>query len=77
MMTKNRIKRQKVRVLKQLRRKKRKGTGVVKNMSDAARLFRVVFMHVREQMSAMLPENQTTLAMLITGILRSRNGQFQ
>lgn len=76
-MTKNRIKRQKVRVLKQLRRKKRKGTGVVKNMSDAARLFRVVFMHVREQMSAMLPENQTTLAMLITGILRSRNGQLK
>lgn len=46
-------------------------------MSDAARLYRVVWRHLRQQPSTMLLENQMTLAMMITGILRGRSGQFR
>jgi len=46
-------------------------------MSDAVRLYRVVLRHIRKQPSTMLLENQMTLAMMITGILRGRSGQLR
>lgn len=64
-------------VKKQIRREKRQAKRVKKNMSDAARLYRVVLRHLRKQPSTMLLENQMTLAMMITGILRGRSGQFR
>jgi hypothetical protein len=62
---------------KQARRKKRQAKQAKKSMSDAARLYRVVLRHIRKQPSTMLLENQMTLAMMITGILRGRSGQFR
>ena len=64
-------------VKKQARRKKRQTNRPRKNMSDAARLYRVVLGHLQQQPSTMLPENQMTLAMLITGLLRGRSGQLR
>jgi hypothetical protein len=55
---------------KQVRREKRQAKRAKKNMSDAARLYRVVLRHIRKQPSTMLLENQMTLAMMITGMLR-------
>lgn len=68
---------QKNQAKKRLRRKKRKAKGTKKNMSDAARLYRVVFKHIHRLMPEMLLENQITLAMMITGILRTRSGQLK
>jgi hypothetical protein len=62
---------------KRNRREKRHKKRVKKNMSDAARLYRVVLRHLRKQPTAMLLENQMTLAMMITGILRGRSGQLR
>ena len=62
---------------KRARREKRCKKRVEKNMSDAARLYRVVLRHIRTQPSTMLLENQMTLAMLITGMLRGRSGQLR
>ncbi len=64
-------------VKKQARRAKRQAQRAKKNMSDAARLYRVVLRQLRQQPSTMLLENQMTLAMMITGILRSRSGQLR
>lgn len=68
---------QKNQAKKQARREKRKAQCAKKNMSDAARLYRVVFRHIHRLMPAMLLENQITLAMMITGILRARSGQLK
>lgn len=68
---------QKNQAQKRLRREKRTVSRAKKNMSDAARLYRVVLRHLRNQLVRMLPENQLTLAMLITGLLRGRNGQLR
>ncbi len=47
-------------------------------MSDAARLYRIVLKHILDTMpSDMLAENCITLAMLVTGILRGKSGQFR
>jgi len=47
-------------------------------MSDAARLYRVILRHLLKLMPPdMLAENCITLAMMITGILRGRNGQLK
>jgi len=68
---------QKNQAKKRTRREKRKAKSGKKNMSDAARLYRVVFSHIQRLMPEMLWENQTTLAMMITGILRARSGQLK
>ena len=71
------IERQKKQAEKQARREKRKGKQPKKNMSDAARLYRIILLHIRGQIPGLLVENQMTLAMLITGILRVRSGQLK
>jgi hypothetical protein len=76
-MAKKGIERQKRRAKKQARREKRQKKRTQKNMSDAARLYRVVLRHIQECLPSMLLENQLTLAMLITGILRGRSGQLR
>lgn len=68
---------QKNQAKKRARREKRKAKGAKKNMSDTARLYRVIFRHIHRLMPEMLLENQTTLAMMITGILRGRSGQLK
>jgi len=45
-------------------------------MSDAVRLYTVIESNLRKLLPEMLEENRTTLAMLITGILRSKSGQL-
>lgn len=67
---------QKKQVQKRKRRRKRKKNRPKKNMSDAARLYRVVLRHINNLMPHMLVENRLTLTMLITGMLRSRSGQL-
>lgn len=69
-MAKKAIEIEKRQVKKQTRRKKRQAKRTKKSMSDAARLYRVVLRHLRKQASTMLLENQMTLAMMITGLLR-------
>jgi len=71
------IKWQKKQARKRVRREKRKAKHAKKNMSDAARLYRVVFKHIHRLMPEMLLENQITLAMMITGIVRGRSGQLK
>jgi hypothetical protein len=68
---------QKKQAQKRARREKRKAKGVKKNMSDAARLYRVVVRYIQQLMPEMLAENRITLAMMITGILRGRSGQLK
>lgn len=46
------------------------------NMSDAARLYEVVFKLVSDALPEMRIEHQTTLAQMITGVLRAGNVQF-
>lgn len=69
--------RQKRKADKQKRRIKRKIKRPKKNMSDAARLFRVIFKHMKKEIPTMRRDNTLTLSMLITGILRSRSGQLK
>ena len=76
-MAKKPIEIEKKQAQKQARRKKRQAKQAKKSMSDAARLYRVVLRHIRKQPSTMLLENQMTLAMMITGILRGCSGQFR
>ena len=46
-------------------------------MSDASRLCNVVLSHLLKLLPDMLEENRLTLAMMMTGLLRSRNGQLK
>jgi len=46
-------------------------------MSDATRLCNAVLSHLLKLLPDMLEENRLTLAMMITGLLRSRNGQLK
>lgn len=63
---------------KRQRRARRLQKRGKKNMSDAARLYRVILSHLLKLMPPdMLAENCITLAMMITGILRGRNGQLK
>jgi hypothetical protein len=45
-------------------------------MSDAVRLYTVIESNLNKLLPEMLEENRSTLAMLITGILRSKKGQL-
>jgi len=47
------------------------------HMSDAARLYRAIVSNLIKLYPHMLEENLITLAMLITGILRSKSGQLK
>ena len=68
---------QKKQAEKRVRRKTRQRNAPKRSMSDAARLFRAVYKQVNDYLPSTLPENRVTLAMLITGILRSRSGQLK
>ncbi len=69
---------QKRQAKKRQRRARRLQKRGKKNMSDAARLYRVILRHLLKLMPPdMLAENCITLAMMITGILRGRNGQLK
>ncbi len=69
---------QKRQVKKRERRARRLQNRGKKNMSDAARLYRVIIRHILELMPpTMLVENCITLAMLVTGILRGKSGQLR
>lgn len=46
------------------------------NMSDAARLYEVVFKLVSDALPEMRVEHQITLSQMITGVLRAGNVQF-
>lgn len=74
---KNDIKKEKRQRQKQMRQENRCRKRGRRNMSDAARLYRVVFSHIRDYLPTMLVENLITLAMMVTGILRGRSGQFR
>jgi hypothetical protein len=76
-MARKTIELEKRQVKKQARRKKRQRNRPGKNMSDVARLYRIVLGHLHQQQSTMLPENLLTLVMLITGLLRGRSGQLR
>jgi len=66
---------QKKQTEKRERRARRLQKRGKKNMSDAARLYRVVLHHLLKLMPPnMSAENCITLAMLVTGILRSKSG---
>ena len=78
MTAKQKIQWQKRQVKKRERRARRLQKRAKKNMSDAARLYRVIFRHILELIPPdMLAENCITLAMLITGILRGKSGQLR
>ncbi len=69
---------QKGQAKKRERRAKRLQKRSKKNMSDAARLYRIVLKHILKLMPPdMLAENCITLAMLITGMLRGKSGQLR
>ncbi len=69
---------QKRQAKKRERRARRLQKRAKKNMSDAARLYRIVFKHILDLMPPdMLAENCITLAMMITGILRGKSGQLR
>jgi hypothetical protein len=57
------------------RRKKKQSSK--RDMSDAARLLRAVLNNLSRLYPNMLAENLLTLAMLVTGILRSKSGQLK
>lgn len=46
-------------------------------MSDASRLHQVIVNHLLKLLPNMLEDNRLTLAMMITGLLRGRNGQLK
>jgi hypothetical protein len=64
-------------VSKKRRRKKRKEKQPPLNMSDAARLYRVILVHIQDRLPELMVEHQLTLAMMVTGILRERSGQLK
>lgn len=76
-MAQNELKRYRKHASKKTRRKKRKEKQPPLNMSDAARLYRVILVHIQDQLPEMMVEHQLTLAMLVTGILRERSGQLK
>lgn len=77
-MAQNKIERQKRQARKQIRRVKRVAERPRKDMSDAARLQRVVLRHLEKHLPPQeVTDNVITLAMMITGILRGRSGQLK
>lgn len=68
---------QKERQLKQLgKEKRRRARKVKRTLSDAARLFRFISKQVTGLLPTLRPEHEMTLSMLITGLLRGRDGQL-
>lgn len=77
MTIKNKGQWQKRQVQKRARRTKRKKNHAHnRNMSDAARLYRAVLSNLVQFLPLMKEENCLTLAMMITGLLRSKSGQL-
>jgi len=58
------------------RRQKRQKKKKKRNYSDAARLFRFIVRELSKHMPDILIEHRLTLAMLVTGLLRSRDGRL-
>jgi hypothetical protein len=75
-MAQNELKRYQQRAKRKARRQKRKEPQPQLNMSDAARLYRVILKHIQDRLPALMTEHQLTLAMLVTGMLRERSGQL-
>jgi hypothetical protein len=76
-MAQKELKRYRQGVSKKTRRKKRKEKQPPLNMSDAARLYRVILGHIQDRLPELMVEHQLTLAMLVTGMLRERSGQLK
>lgn len=76
-MAQNELKRYRKLARKKTRRKKRKDKQSQLNMSDAARLYRVILRHIQDRLPELMVEHQLTLAMMVTGILRERSGQLK
>lgn len=68
--------RQKTQYNKARRRQKRQNKKRKRNNSDAARLFRFILRELSKHMPHLIIEHRLTLAMLITGLLRGRNGRL-
>ena len=68
--------RQKTRYNKARRRQKRQNRTRKRNNSDAARLFRFILRELSKHLPHILIDHRLTLAMLITGLLRGRNGRL-
>lgn len=58
------------------RARRKKKQGQTRQMSDAARLYRAVLSNLVQFVPTMKEENCLSLAMMITGILRSKSGQL-
>ena len=58
------------------RRRKRTQKGKKRNNSDAARLLRFILKELSKHVAHILLEHRLTLAMLITGLLRGRDGRL-
>ena len=76
-MAQNELNRYRKGARKKTRRKKRKEKQPPLNMSDAARLYRVILGHIQDRLPELMVEHQLTLAMLVTGMLRERSGQLK
>lgn len=68
--------RQKTQYHKARRRQKRQDKKRKRNNSDAARLFRFILRELSKHLPHILLEHQLTLAMLVSGLLRGRNGRL-
>jgi hypothetical protein len=68
--------RQKSQFKKASRRRKRLSQGPKRNNSDAARLFRFVLRELSQHLPEMMVEHRLSLAMMITGLLRGRDGRL-
>lgn len=68
--------RQKRQYEKAQRRQKRQHKKKKRNNSDAARLFRFIMRELSKHMPHILIEHRLTLAMLVTGLLRGRDGRL-
>jgi hypothetical protein len=68
--------RQKTQYNKAHRRQKRQGRKRKRNNSDAARLFRFILRELSKHLPHILIEHRMTLAMLVTGLFRGRNGRL-
>jgi len=68
--------RQKTQYHKARRRQKRQDKKQKRNNSDAARLFRFIMRELSKHLPHILLEHRLTLAMLVTGLLRGRDGRL-
>jgi hypothetical protein len=68
--------RQKTQLKKSSRRRKRQSQGKNQNNSDAARLFRFVQGELDKRLGQILVDHRLSMAMMITGLLRGRDGRL-